>query len=408
MRALVLVLDSVGIGHAPDADKYGDEGANTFGHIFARTPKLRLPNLCALGLPKILDQNYSWTRKDFGLPHLASFGKMQERSAGKDTTTGHWEIAGVIVDVPFAVFGKFPYELVRAIEQDAGVTFIGNYPQSGTTILEELGAEHLRTGRPILYTSADSVLQIATHEDVLPVQKLYEICEIARQYCDRYRIGRVIARPFDGAPGKFRRTARRHDFSMKPPRTVLKAIVEADFPVIGVGKISDIFAGEGVTESHPTASNDKGMATIDNLWSKTKRGLIFVNLVDFDMIYGHRRDVAGYAQALVEFDKWLCRFIDRVSPEDLVIITADHGNDPTFRGTDHTREQVPLFVMYNRESRDLGTRSTYADVATSLAEFFQLPEPWPDGCSFLTQNRTRRNGSLHEKTKGGTTSVSSN
>jgi phosphopentomutase len=383
VRALVLVLDSVGIGHAPDADNYGDEGANTLGHIFARIRNLRLPNLCALGLPKILDQNYSWTRKSFGLPHLASFGKMQERSAGKDTTTGHWEIAGAIVDVPFAVFAKFPYELVRAIEQDAGVKFIGNFAQSGTTILEELGAEHIRTGRPILYTSADSVLQIAAHEDVLPVPKLYEICEIAREHCDRYRIGRVIARPFNGAPGKFRRTAWRHDFSMKPPRTVLKAIAEANFSVIGIGKISDIFAGEGITESHPTTSNYEGMTTIDKLWPKTKRGLIFVNLVDFDMVYGHRRDAAGYARALAEFDKWLGRFIDQVSPEDLVIITADHGNDPTFRGTDHTREQVPLFLIHNRESRDLGTRSTYADVAASLGEFFQLPKAWPTGCSFL-------------------------
>ena len=207
MRALVLVLDSVGIGHAPDAAKYGDEGANTLGHIFARVPDLRLPNLSALGLTKVLDENYSWARKSFALPQLASFGKMEERSAGKDTTTGHWELAGVILDVPFAVFAKFPYELVRAIEHEAGVKFIGNYAQSGTTILEELGAEQIRTGHPVLYTSADSVLQIAAHEDVIPIPKLYEICEIARRESDRYRIGRVIARPFDGAPGSFRRTS---------------------------------------------------------------------------------------------------------------------------------------------------------------------------------------------------------
>jgi phosphopentomutase len=401
MRALLIILDSVGIGHASDAAKYGDEGANTLGHIFARCRDTWLPNLCALGLPKILDEKYSWTRKTFALPHLASFGKMQERSAGKDTTTGHWEIAGVILEDPFAVFGKFPYELVRGIERDAKVKFIGNYAQSGTVILEELGAEHIRTGRPILYTSADSVLQIAAHEDVIQVQQLYEICEIARQHCDRYRIGRVIARPFAGAPGKFRRTTRRHDFSMKPPRTVLNAIVDAGFPTIGIGKISDIFAGEGITDSYPVSSNREGMGCIDKLWSQTKRGFIFSNLVDFDMVYGHRRDVAGYAMALAEFDEWLGRFIDKISPQDMVIITADHGNDPTFRGTDHTREQVPLFVMHDRKSRDLGTRSSYADVAASLAEFFQLPESWPVGCSFLTEGTTRRGASL-QPTTGGT------
>ena len=342
MRALLIVLDSVGIGHAPDAEKYGDEGANTLGHIFARVPGLKLPNLCALGLPRILDANYSWGRKRSGLPHFASFGKMQERSAGKDTTTGHWEIAGVIVDVAFTVFEKFPYELVRAIERDAGVRFIGNYPRSGTMILEELGPEHVYTGDPILYTSGDSVLQIAAHEEIIPVEKLYEICRVARRHADGFRIGRVIARPFAGKR-KFKRTTNRHDFSMKPPRTILNAISEQKIPVIGVGKISDIFSGEGITASHPTKSNRESMDKIDNLWSKKKRGLIFANLVDFDMLYGHRRDAAGYAKALVEFDKWLGRFIDRVAPDDLVVITADHGNDPTFRGTDHTPRASPAF-----------------------------------------------------------------
>ncbi|MEY2480059.1 MAG: phosphopentomutase [Verrucomicrobiota bacterium] len=377
MRALILVLDSVGIGHAPDASNYGDEGANTLGHIFEKLPKLDLPNLSALGLPELVPITRPQT------PYRASFGRMQERSAGKDTTTGHWEIAGMIVDVPFATFEKFPDDLVRAIEHEAGVKFIGNYARSGTTILQELGAEHVRTGNPIFYTSADSVLQIAAHENVLPLRRLYEICEIARQHADRYRIGRVIARPFDGAPGNFRRTARRHDYSLKPPRTILNAIVEANLPVIGVGKIGDIFADEGISESHPTSSNGDGMDKIDNLWAKIDRGLIFINLVDFDMVYGHRRDVTGYANALIEFDQWLGSFMEKISPEDLVIITADHGNDPTFRGTDHTREQVPLFVIHQAQSRDLGTRSTYADVAASLSEFFQLPEAWPTGCSFL-------------------------
>jgi phosphopentomutase len=385
VRALVIVLDSVGIGNAPDAAKYGDEGANTLGHILEQTPNLSLPNLCKLGLPEIVGPARTQDRQSY----LARFGKMQSRSAGKDTTTGHWEIAGVIIDEPFATFEKFPDDLVRKIEREAHVKFIGNYARSGTTILQELGAEHVRTGHPILYTSADSVLQIAAHEDVLPIRKLYEICEIARQHADRYRIGRVIARPFDGATGGFRRTARRHDFSMKPPRTILNAIGEAGFPVIGVGKISDIFAGEGVTESHPTNSNSDGTNKIDNLWSATKDGLIFVNLVDFDMVHGHRRDVPGYAHALSEFDQWLGTFVEKISPNDLVIITADHGNDPTFRGTDHTREQVPLLVMHNRESRDLGTRSTFADVAASLGDFFELARPWPAGCSFLSTCTSR-------------------
>jgi phosphopentomutase len=320
--------------------------------------------------------------------YLASYGRMQEKSAGKDTTTGHWEIAGTIIDVPFAVFEKFPDELVQKIQREAQIEFIGNYACSGTTILEELGTEHIRSGNPILYTSADSVLQIAAHEEVMPVRRLYDICEIARHHCDGYRIGRVIARPFDGKKGDFRRTTRRHDFSMRPPHNVLSALVDAGFVAAGVGKISDIYAGEGMTESHPTTSNAEGMDKIDELWSKAVNGLIFANLVDFDMVYGHRRDVAGYAKTLVELDHWLGAFIGKVSPEDLVIITADHGNDPTFRGTDHTREQVPLLVMHNRESRDLGTRSTYADVAASLAEFFRLPQPWPVGTSFMTQTES--------------------
>src|SRR3954471_7707386 len=229
MRALVIVLDSVGIGHAPDAAKYGDEGANTLGHIFARCRDTWLPNLCALGLPKVLDEKYSWARKSFELPHLASYGKMQERSAGKDTTTGHWELAGVILDSAFSVFARFPFELVDAMEREAGVKFIGNYACSGTTILEQLGDEHVRTGNPILYTSADSVLQIAAHEHVIPPDKLYQICKVVRRHADRFRIGRVIARPFIGADGKFSRTPNRHDFSFKPPRTILNAIADGGF-----------------------------------------------------------------------------------------------------------------------------------------------------------------------------------
>ncbi|MGI8435661.1 MAG: phosphopentomutase [Chthoniobacterales bacterium] len=375
MRALLLVLDSVGLGHAPDAAQYGDEGANTLVHIYEQTPDLRLPVLDSLGLSALRNETTG--------PHRASHGRMQERSAGKDTTNGHWEIAGIVLEEPFAVYENFPRELVRATEREAGVEFIGNYARSGTTILEELGAEHLRTGKPILYTSADSVLQIAAHEDAVPISRLYQICEVARTHADAWRIGRVIARPFDGAPGHFRRTARRHDFSMKPPRSVLNALCESGAEVIGVGKVSDIFAGEGITQSHPTGSNTEGMETIAKLWPDLQNGLLFANLVDFDMLFGHRRDVAGYAQALREFDHWLGAFLEKIAPNDLVIITADHGNDPTFRGTDHTREQVPLFVLHQNERRDLGTRETFADVAATLAFYFKLPAPWPVGTSFL-------------------------
>ncbi len=310
---------------------------------------------------------------------------MRERSAGKDTTTGHWEIAGVVLEEPFATFERFPASLVREIERASGVSFLGNYARSGTEILHELGEEHLRTGRPILYTSADSVLQIAAHEKVMAVERLYEICRAARAIADRHRIGRVIARPFLGEPGTFRRTSKRHDFSLAPPRTVLDSLGERQIEVLGVGKISDIFAGRGVAESFPTASNRDGMRRIEKLWRERKEGLIFANLVDFDMLFGHRRDVAGYAGALREFDEWLGRFLPFVQPNDLVIITADHGNDPTFTGTDHTREEVPLLVLDGQTSRDLGTRRTFADVAATLAEFFSLPTAWPVGASFLAR-----------------------
>jgi phosphopentomutase len=378
-RALLVVLDSAGIGHAPDADAYGDADANTLGHIFDQMPALTLPNLCSLGLPELMDGGIARAGE-----YRASYGRMNERSAGKDTTTGHWELAGATLSEPFAVFERFPDELVQQIEHEAGVEFIGNFACSGTTVLEQLGAEHVRTARPILYTSADSVLQIAAHEQVIPIERLYEICSIARRHADDARIGRVIARPFEGESPKFKRTSRRHDFSMKPPRTVLNAISDGGVAVKGVGKISDIFADEGVTASFPTASNREGMQRIAELWAQRDRAFIFANLVDFDMLFGHRRDVAGYARALEEFDRWLGEFLPRVSSDDLVIITADHGNDPTFRGTDHTREQVPLFVLHDNKHRDLGTRGTLADVAASLAEYFNVPDGWPTGCSFLS------------------------
>jgi phosphopentomutase len=387
MRALVLVLDSVGIGGAPDAASYGDAGANTLGHILERKPELQLPNLESLGLRELVPayrSHRSYTT------YRGNYGKMQERSAGKDTTTGHWEIAGVVLEKPFATFERFPDELVRGIERDAGVQFIGNYAQSGTTILKKLGAEHVRTGKPILYTSADSVLQIAAHEQVVRIDRLYDICTVARQHADRFHIGRVIARPFTGSEENFSRTSRRHDFSMKPPRTILNALAESGRAVIGVGKIGDIFAGQGITESFPTDGNAEGMQQIRETWERLEDGLIFANLVDFDMLYGHRRDVDGYAAALTQFDEWLGQFSSQIAPSDLMIITADHGNDPTFRGTDHTREQVPLFVLHQNETRPLGIRETYADIAATLAAHFELQSRWAVGESFLS--KTRPNG----------------
>ena len=378
MRALLLVLDSVGCGQAPDAASYGDEGADTLGHLFAANPGLALPVLDSLGLGRILGR----TRAEEPAPR-AAWGRLREASAGKDTTTGHWEIAGAVLREPFATFEKFPRELIGPIEAEAGVEFIGNYPQSGTVILEELGTEHLRTGKPILYTSADPVLQIAAHESILPLARLYEICAIARRHCDAWRIGRVIARPFTGEPGAFRRTSGRHDYSMPPPPTILNALAACGRAVEGIGKISDIFAGSGLTRSTPTTSNAEGMRAIADRWAALGDGLLFANLVDFDMLYGHRRDPAGYARALVEFDTWLPQFLPQILAEDLVIITADHGNDPTWRGTDHTREEVPLLVLHRGSSAALGTRATFADIAATLAAFFAL-DPWPTGTSFLT------------------------
>ena len=387
MRALLIILDSVGCGSAPDAADFHDRGASTLGHILRAHPSLELPALYSLGLWKIVTSDVFDARSQ---NTRARWGQMRERSRGKDTTTGHWEIAGVVLDQPFATYASFPPELVAAIEADAQVKFIGNVAASGTAILETLGPEHLKTGSPILYTSADSVIQIAAHEDVISPARLYEICRIARRHANPLRIGRVIARPFTGTPGAFQRTAGRHDYSMVPPRTILNAIAETGLPVQGVGKISDIFAGSGITRSLPTATNAEGMETIDRLWAEDQDGLIFANLVDFDTLYGHRRDVAGYAQALVEFDAWLMRFLPRIDSEDLVIITADHGNDPTHSGTDHTREEVPLMVLHQDEVGPLGTRSSFTDVAATLGDYFRLRQPWPRGVSFLNRTGTGR------------------
>lgn len=369
-RALLIVLDSVGVGHAPDAASYGDQGADTLDHILEKCPDLKLPALRRLGLD--IARQLAAGEAVSARPEVGSVGVMTEVSSGKDTTTGHWEIAGAVLKNPFGTFERFPEALVGAIEKEAGVTFIGNKAASGTAILDELGPEHRATGHPILYTSADSVLQIAADESIISLERLYEICHIARRHSDAYSIGRVIARPFVTIDGKFQRTANRHDYSLLPPPTVLNALQDAGIPVVGVGKISDIFAASGVSVSHPTRSNAHGMETIEKLWSEKKPGLIFANLVDFDMLFGHRRDVAGYARALEEFDLWLASFLPQIGQDDLLIITADHGNDPTWTGSDHTRERVPVFIKHGARNENLGDVGSFAFVAEELRKAFGL------------------------------------
>ena len=370
-RSLIVVLDSAGAGHAPDAAAYGDEGANTLGHILRELPDLKVPHLRKIGLESALALSGG---RPAEAPQAGCVGVMTELSAGKDTTTGHWEISGVVLEEPFRTYGSFPAEMVGAIEAAAGVKFIGNIAASGTGILSRLGEQHVRTGNPILYTSADSVLQIAAHEDVVPLDRLYEICKAARQHAEG--IGRVIARPFVGTSGHWVRTPNRHDFSLTPPRTVLNALEDAGIPVTGIGKISDIFAGSGIRESYPTTSNRHGMEVIQKLWDSGKEGLLFANLVDFDMLFGHRRDVKGYALALEEFDLWLGEFLKTLRDEDLVIITADHGNDPTWQGTDHTREKVPVFELHEGKNAILGEIQGFGYVASRVAGFYQLRSDW--------------------------------
>ncbi len=381
-QALLVVLDSVGVGHAPDAGAFGDEGADTLGHIRAAVPDLSLPHLDAAGLSAAAD--LAAGRDHQGAPGM-SWGCLTERSAGKDTVTGHWELAGAIVGEPFATHERFSDALVAEMESLAGTAFLGNCSRSGTVILDELGPEHLRSGKPILYTSADSVIQIAAHESVVPVKRLHEMCRRLRPLADRERIGRVIARPFEGSPGAFRRTAHRHDFAMRPPETVLDRLRAAGVETVGVGKIGDIFSGEGLADSLPTESNADGCATIDRLLAErpARPRFVFANLVDFDSLYGHRRDPAGYARALAEFDAWFAGLPARLGPHDLAIVTADHGNDPTWRGTDHTRERVPLLLSAPFSPRCLGVRETFADVAATLADWFGAPRQGLAGTPFL-------------------------
>jgi phosphopentomutase len=383
-RVLLLVLDSVGVGELPDAHLYGDEGSNTLGHIIEAVPGIKLPNLSRLGLGKILPLK-ALESQDI----LGAYGKMAELSTGKDTTTGHWEIAGILTEDPMPTFPDgFPSAFIEKFEKRIKRKVLGNIVASGTEIIIELGAEHLKTGYPIVYTSADSVFQIAAHEEVIPLDELYELCRIARDMLTGpWAVGRVIARPFIGSPGNFKRTPNRHDYSLLPPQpTVLDALKEKGYEVIGVGKISDIFAGRGLTNSLPTSSNRDGLEKTKQAWSSLKNGLVFVNLVEFDSSFGHRNDPVGYANALEDVDRYLPELLDLLGEEDLLIITADHGNDPTTSSTDHNREYVPLLV-YSEEiikGNNLGIRRSFSDIAATISEIFNLTYKSP-GESFLSR-----------------------
>ncbi len=383
-RAIIIVLDSAGIGELPDAAAFGDAGANTLGHIAENVSGFTMPNMEKMGLGNIAPLR--------GVPPSPSpsgaYGKLGELSQGKDTTVGHWEIAGLVSERPFPVYPNgFPAELVEAFEKKIGRKTLGNYAASGTEIIKDLGEEHVRTGYPIIYTSADSVFQIAAHEEIIPLDELYRICRQARELLTgEHGVARVIARPFVGKPGSFERTAHRHDFSFTPPAdTLLDVIIKNGGKTYGVGKIYDIFAGKGVSE---TVSIEDNMDGVDKTLEAMKEkgfSLIFTNLVDFDMKYGHRRDTGAYAEALEDFDRRIPEILNARGPEDILFITADHGCDPTFTvHTDHTREYIPLLVNGQpvRPGVNLGTRGSFADIAQTIGEYLGLPR-MKYGKSFL-------------------------
>src|ERR1700689_576467 len=382
-RVVWIVLDSVGIGALPDAGDYGDVGRNTLGHIAESRP-LEIPNLVRMGLANIAPLKHLSP----AISPTGAFGKGVTRSPGKDTTTGHWEMAGVWLNQAFPVYPHgFPREIIEGFEKQIGPGTIGNKPASGTKIIKELGEEHVRTGKPIVYTSGDSVFQIATHEDVVPIAELYRMCEIARKILDGpNRVGRVIARPFTGPVGDFVRTTRRHDYAVEPPKPMLLDVLkDLSVPVFGVGKIHDIYNGRGVEDYVATTGNADGMKRLSAATRERKRGLVFCNLVDFDMLYGHRKDVEGFAKSLEEFDSLLSEFLKQLSPSDLLIITADHGCDPDLRWktTDHSREYVPIlaFTPSQNTGADLGTRDTLAAMGQTIAANFG--GTIPHGRSFL-------------------------
>ncbi len=370
-RVILIVLDSVGIGELPDAHQYGDAGSNTLGNIARHYPVLKLPNLLAMGLGNIDPTNQ--------LPPtdtpIAAFGKAAEKSAGKDTTTGHWEICGVVLDKPFPTFPNgFPKALMQQFEEAIGTSTLGNKTASGTVIINELGDTHLKTRQPIVYTSADSVFQIAMHESVYSIEEQYRICQIARDMLvDEYEVSRVIARPFEGKSGNFSRTSRRKDFSVMPPNTILDDILKAGKKVHSIGKIVDIFSGKGISEYVKTANNMEGIQATIAAIKTVQADLIFTNLVDFDMLYGHRRNIEGYAQCLMEFDAQLPKILEHLRPDDLLIITADHGNDPSAPGTDHTREYVPI-LNYGKKiaPKNIGVRHTFADIGATIVDALEV------------------------------------
>jgi len=384
-RFIVIVLDSVGIGEAPDAAAFGDVGSHTLGNIARVVGGLNVPHLETLGLANIAILNGVTPQYE----PAAAYGKMAEVSAGKDTTTGHWELMGIHLLQPFPLYPDgFPPDIMNRYKAETGRGWLGNYPASGTVIIDELGAEHMRTGKTIVYTSGDSVFQIAAHEEVIPVDELYKICRIAREIMrGDHEVSRIIARPFVGTPGNFERTANRHDFSVLPPEpTLLDSLKEAGLMVYAVGKIEDIFTGQGITDAVHTQDNMDGVdKTIAAIRERQERGLIFTNLVDFDAKFGHRNNPEGYANVLVEFDQRLPEIMNALSDDDVLIITADHGNDPTFPGTDHSREYVPILITGDsvRSGVNIGVRETFADLAATIADTLGV-NPSPRGTSFKT------------------------
>ncbi len=385
-RIIVIVLDSVGIGETPDAAAYGDVGSHTLGNMARVVGGLKVPHLQSMGLANIaiLEGVRPQTQP------TAAYGKMAGVSPGKDTTTGHWELMGIHLNQPFPLYPKgFPPEVMDRYEAESGRGWLGNYPASGTVIIDELGEEHMQTGKTIVYTSGDSVFQIAAHEEIIPVEELYEICQTAREILrGEHEVSRVIARPFIGHPGQFERTANRHDFSVIPPQpTVLDSLKEAGLMVYAVGKIKDIFTGQGITAAVPTQNNMDGIdKTISAMQTQRERGLIFTNLVDFDAKFGHRNNPEGYANALAEFDRRLPEITDALAEDDMLVLTADHGNDPTTPSTDHAREYVPILISGTpvKQAVHIGVRTTFADLAATIADIFQV-KPTPYGTSFKSE-----------------------